>query len=167
MRNPQDLVLRMQDFCSFLAGLGDVPAEVLLSPMAEGKWSMQEAIAHIMAYDESFLESAVLPIEQGREPRVADEADNQSFNDRAAALGRRLTKAQVLERATYARTQLVVHLQGLPTEAFRAKQEGRSGIDLVELLEKDFVSHDRSHIEQMQRYLKRRGHHEPQAEEHE
>jgi len=65
----------MQDFCGFLAGLGDVQAEVLLSPMAEGKWSVQEAIAHIMAYDENFLQSVVLPIEDGRQPHIADEAD--------------------------------------------------------------------------------------------
>ena len=160
MRNPQDLVSRMQDFCGFLAGLGDVQAEVLLAPMAEGKWSVQEAIAHIMAYDESFLQSAVLPIEDGRQPHIADEADNQSFNDRAAALGRKLTKAQLLERATHARRQLVDHLQRLPAEAFRTKQEGRADGDLAEFLDRDFVSHDRSHIEQMQRYLKSRGYHD-------
>jgi hypothetical protein len=32
MRKPRDLVSRMQDFCGFLAGLGDVQAEVLLAP---------------------------------------------------------------------------------------------------------------------------------------
>ena len=158
MPDHQDLVSRMQDFCGFLAGLGDVQAEVLLAPMAEGKWSVQEAIAHIMAYDESFLQSAVLPIEKGRRPHIADEADNQSFNNRAAALGRKLTKAQLLERATHARRQLVDHLQRLPAEAFRTK--GRTDRDLTELLDKDFVSHDRSHIEQMQRYLKSRGYHD-------
>ncbi len=145
----------MQDFCGFLAGLGDVQAEVLLAPMAEGKWSVQEAIAHIMVYDESFLQSAVLPIEAGRQPHIADEADNQSFNERAAALGRILTKAQVLERATHARRQLVDHLRRLPAEAFQTKPAGRA--DLAELLDRDFVSHDRDHIEQMQRYLKGRG----------
>jgi uncharacterized damage-inducible protein DinB len=148
----------MQDFCGFLAGLGDIQAEALLAPMAEGKWSVQEAIAHIMAYDESFLQSAVLPIEDGRQPHFADEADNQSFNERAAALGRKLTKAQLLERATHARRQLVDHLQRLPAEAFRTK--GQTDRDLAELLDKDFVSHDRSHIEQMQRYLKSRGYHD-------
>jgi hypothetical protein len=150
----------MQDFCGFLAGLGDVHAEVLLSPMAEGKWSVQEAIAHIMAYDESFLQSAVIPIEDGRQPHFADEADNQSFNDRAAALGRKLTKAQLLERATHARRQLVDHLQRLLAEAFLTKPEGRADDDLADLLDRDFVSHDRIHIEQMQRYLKNHGYHD-------
>jgi uncharacterized damage-inducible protein DinB len=158
MPDAQDLVSRMQDYCGFLEGLGDVQAEVLLAPMAEGKWSVQEAIAHIMAYDESFLQSAVFLIEEGRQPHIADEADNQSFNDRAAALGRKLTKAQLLERATHARRQLVEHLQRLPVEAFRTK--GRIDGNLAELLDKDFVSHDRSHIEQMQRYLKSRGYHD-------
>jgi len=155
MRNPQELVSRMQDFCGFLAGLGGVQAEVLLTPMAEDKWSVQETIAHIMAYDESFLQSAVLPIEEGRQPHIPDEADNQSFNERAAALGRELTKAELLERATHARRQLVEHLQGLPAEAFHRKPEGRT--DIAEILDRDFVSHDRSHVERMQSYPESRG----------
>jgi hypothetical protein len=160
MRNPQELVSRMQDFCGFLAGLGGVQAEVLLAPMAEDKWSMQETIAHIMAYDESFLQTAVLPIEDGRQPHIPDEADNQSFNERAAALGRKLTKAELLEKATHARRQLVDHLQGLPAEAFRTKPEGRADADMAELLYRDFVSHDRSHVERMKSYLKNRGYHD-------
>ena len=159
MRNPQELVLRMQDFCGFIAGLADVPAEVLLAPMAEGKWSVQEAIAHILAYDESFLESVVIPIENGMLPHFADEADNQSFNERAASLGRKLTKAQLLERATHARRKLLDSLQRLPAEAFRMKPQARADDDLTELLDKDFVSHDRSHMEQMRGYLKSRGYH--------
>ena len=143
----------MQDFCGFLAGLGGVQAEVLLAPMAEGKWSVQETIAHIMAYDESFLQTAVLPIEDGRQPHIPDEADNQSFNERAAALGRKLTKAELLERAAHARRQLVDHLRQLPDESFHTKPEGRAAADMAELLDRDFVSHDRSHVERMQRYL--------------
>ena len=159
-RNPQELVSRMQDFCTFLAGLGGVQAEVLLTPMAKDKWSVQETIAHIMAYDESFLQSAVLPIEDGRQPHIPDEADNQSFNERAAALGRKLTKAELLERATQARRQLVDHLRRLPAEAFRTKPGGRADADMAELLYRDFVSHDRSHVERMQRYIERRGYHD-------
>ncbi len=157
MRNPRNLLSHMKDFCTFLAGLSDAQAKVLLAPMAEGKWSVQEVIAHIMAYDECFLQSVVLPIESGGQPRIPDAADNQSFNERAAALGRKLTKAELLERAARARTQLVEHLERLPPEAFRSEQEGRGGGSLAELLEEDFVCHDRTHIEQMQQYLKSRG----------
>jgi hypothetical protein len=58
------------------------------------------------------------------------------------------------------RDPLVDHLQRLPAEALRTKQEGRAGGDLAESLDRDFVSHHRNHIEQMQRYLKSRGHHD-------
>ena len=81
MRNLHDLVSRMQDFCGFFAGLGEIPPQILVAPMAEGKWSVHEVVAHIMAYDEAFLQSAVLAIEDGRQPVVPDPADNQSFND--------------------------------------------------------------------------------------
>ena len=77
MRNYQDIVSRMEEFCGLLAALEETPPEVLLSPMAEGKWSVQEVVAHIMAYDEAFLESVVLAIEDGRQPLVPDPADNR------------------------------------------------------------------------------------------
>lgn len=67
MDNPVDLISRMQDFCGFLVELSDVRADVLLAPMAEGKWSVQEVVAHIMTYDEVFLQSVVIPIEDGRQ----------------------------------------------------------------------------------------------------
>lgn len=149
----------MQDFCGFLTELGDVTAADLLSPMAEGKWSVQEVVAHIMTYDESFLLSVVLEIESGGTPRVPDPADNQSFNEKAAALGRALTKAQLLSRAATARRELVDHLQRLPLEPRRAGEQGPAVADLVELLDRDFVAHDDHHVEQVRRYLQGRGYH--------
>jgi hypothetical protein len=153
--NPVDLISRMQDFCGFLALLSDVRADVLLAPMAEGKWSVQEVVAHIMTYDEAFLQSVVIPIEDGRQPNVPDTADNQSFNEKAAELGRKLTKAQLLQRANLSRRQLLDHLRRLPPKAFQTKQAGRVDVGLSELLDNDFVSHDRIHMEQMRRFLEK------------
>jgi hypothetical protein len=154
MLDPQDLISHMKEYTSFLADLSHVRAEVLLSPMAVNKWSAQEAIAHIMAWDANFLRTAVLPIEAGKHPHVADEADFQAFNEWAAALGRRLTKKQLLDKATHTRMQLVEHLNRLPSEAFQIKQQGgRIDSDLAEFLERNFVSHDKHHIEQIRAYL--------------
>ena len=153
MDNPVDLISHMQDFCGFLAELNDVRPDVLLAPIAEGKWSVQEIVAHIMTYDEVFLQSVVIPIEDGRQPNVPDAADNQSFNEKAAELGRKITKRQLLERATLSRRQLLDHLQRLPAKAFQTKQVGRVDVDLCKLLDNDFVSHDRIHIEQMRTFL--------------
>ncbi len=65
-------------------------------------------------------------------------------------MGRKITKRQLLERATLSRRQLLDHLQRLPAKAFQTKQVGRSQIDvdLCKLLDNDFMSHDRIHIEQ-------------------
>ncbi len=156
MHSPHDLLSRMLGFCDFLAELGDVGAEVLLSPMAEGKWSVQETIAHIMIYDESFLRTVVLPIHAGKRPHLADPQANQAFNEKAAARGRKLTKARLLGRAARARRKLVDHLRRLPAEAFRTKLQGAPG-DLADLLDEDFVTHDRNHVERMRAFLQGRG----------
>ena len=155
---PQDLIARMTKYTEFLAELDPVGPEVLLASMAVGKWSAQESIAHIMAWDANFLQTAVLPLEAGEHPYIADEADYQAFNARAAALGRQLTKEQLLAKAAQARMQLVEHLKGLPGEAFQAKQQGgRIDSNLAEFLDRNFISHDKHHIEQIRDYLARRG----------
>ena len=62
---------------------------------------------------------------------------------------------QLLERATLSRNQLLDHLRRLPAKAFQTKQAGRVDVDLTELLDNDFVSHERIHIEQMRRFLEK------------
>ncbi len=153
--NQEDLLACMQDFCGFLAGLTDLPSELLQAPMAKGKWSIQEVVAHIMVYDETFLQTVVLALADRRKPLFPDPADNQSFNDSAAAVGRKLTKERLIERAILARTELVDHLRRLPSEVLQTKLEGSAVADLAELLMDDFVYHDRIHIKQMKEYLNR------------
>ena len=154
MTGPEELISQMMEYIAFLVQLDSVSQDALLSPMAAGKWSAQESIAHIMAWDANFLQTTILPLEAGKDPYIADEEDYQAFNDRAAALGRQLIKQQLIDRATQARMQLVEHLKRLPAEAFRAKQRGgRIDSDLTEFLERNFVSHDRSHMKQIRDHL--------------
>jgi hypothetical protein len=153
MLDAQDLISRLKEYTRFLTDLEEVTAEVLQAPMATDKWSAQEAVAHIMAWDANFLRTVVLALEAGEQPVMADEVDFQAFNDRAAAIGRQLTKEHLLAEATAARVQLVEHLQRLSPEAFQTKRQGRVDGDLAEFLERNFVSHDKHHIDQVREYL--------------
>ena len=157
MLDPQELISHLGDYCAFLGELGHVPAEALSAPMGAGKWSAQEAIAHIMAWDANFLRTVVLPLEAGDRPSIAEEVDYQAFNERAAASGRQLTKEALLAEATHARTQLVEALRRMPAEAFRTEPQERKGTALAEFLERSFVSHDRHHIGQVRAFLATQG----------
>jgi len=150
---PQDLISQMRDYTRFLAELGQVTAETVSAPMGEGKWSVHDVVAHIMAWDVNFLETTVLAIEAGQQPPIAEEADFQAFNERAAAVGRRMTKEHLLDKATRARVELVEHLQRLPSQAFPATQQGATTRDLAGFLDRNFVSHDKHHVDQMKAYL--------------
>ena len=156
MPEPKELLSRMEDYLNFLAGLRPLPWEVLLSPMAKGKWSIREVVAHITAWDLNFLETAVRAIEGGGRPVLTEEVDYQAFNERAAAIGRTQTKEQLLSEAAGAREKLLDHLRRLPAEAFQVRGSGEAGTDLAEFLERNFVSHDRHHMEQVRRYLAER-----------
>ena len=151
MPDPEELFARMGDYNAFLADLGTVPAEVTSAPMTQGKWSIQETVSHITAWDAHFLETAVRSIEVGEPPNLADTVDYQVFNERAAVAGRLLPKHEVLSQAAQTRTRLLVHLRRLPAEWFR--HQGQPGGELMEFLERNFVSHDRHHVAQMKDYL--------------
>jgi hypothetical protein len=153
MLDAEDLISRMKGYTRFLSDLGGVSAQILKAPMAANRWSAQEAVAHIMAWDANFLKTVVLALEAGKQPLMADEVDFQAFNERAAALGQKSTKEQLLADATDARKQLVEHLQRLSPEAFQTKRQGRVDGDLAEFLERNFVSHDKHHIDQVREYL--------------
>jgi hypothetical protein len=153
MRDSQELMSQMKDYTIFLSDIGQMSADVLLTPMTVGKWSVHEVVAHIMAWDVNFLQTAVLPLEAGAKPRIADEEDYQALNERAAAVGRQMPKDQLLGKAVEARMQLIEHLGMLSAEAFQTKQKGRIDTDLSEFLERNFVSHDKSHVSQMRAYL--------------
>ncbi len=153
MRDPQELISHMRDYTIFLSEIGQMSTDALLAPMGTGKWSVHDVVAHIMAWDVNFLQTAVLPLEAGARPRIADEEDYQAFNERAAALGRQMPKDQLLRKAVDARMRLIEHLGKLSAEVFQTKQQGRIDSDLAEFLERNFVSHDKSHVGQMRAYL--------------
>ena len=151
MADTEHLISEMKDYTRFLTELDGVAAQCALAPIAEGKWPINDLVAHIMAWDVNFLETTVCAMETGNHPPLAEKSDFQALNERAAALGRQLSKEQLLHKATDARLQLVRHLEQLPVEAFHAKQA--AGTDLAEFLQRNFVFHDKHHIAQIRAYL--------------
>jgi uncharacterized damage-inducible protein DinB len=148
----------MNDFCEFLVDLEHIPDELFLMPIAVGKWSILEIVAHIMAWDLHFLGDTVRALEEGKTPSLADDLNYLQFNERAAADGRRLTKEQLLRQAIHARKDLTEHLERLPGEAFQIKPNNGATADVAEFLSRNFVEHDRHHQAQIQNFLKMHHH---------
>jgi len=60
MTNSQVLIAQLEDLTSFLILLRNTDSSVWTAPIAKGKWSVPDIIAHIMAWDRNFMEKICL-----------------------------------------------------------------------------------------------------------
>ncbi|WP_058303592.1 DinB family protein [Gorillibacterium timonense] len=126
-------------------------------PLEPGKWSAAEAVAHLLKWDEYFLERAVRPaVEQGL--ITLENTDFNDFNQKAAAYGTTTEPRKLLEEAIAAREGILTLLDRLPDELFLPEQgyldEAGHRFDIEEYIV-DFASHDHHHMSQIEASLNR------------
>jgi uncharacterized damage-inducible protein DinB len=153
MHDPGSLITLLEGYVRFLGDLRKETEDVFSAPIAEGKWSIHNIVCHIMMWDRDFLQRTVLRLEAGDSPPIEEEMDFQAFNDRAVALGRNMSRDQLLDEAGIARKDLIAHLRRLSAELFDGKPRAGKEMSLSEFLQKMFVEHDKHHIDQMRSYL--------------
>lgn len=164
MTNSQLLIAQLQDLTAFLITLRKTDSSVWTAPIGEGKWSVLDIIAHIMAWDMNFMEK-IVPKLLRREPVALEEdIDVQGFNIRAVEYGRTLNQEQLLDKAIFYRSQIVSQLKKLPEDAFSTVVPGTNSFTLSSFLKNMFVSHDAHHKKQMEVYLSAREKHKIECE---
>jgi len=153
MTNSQLLIAQLQDLTSFLISLRKTDSLVWTAPIGEGKWSVHDIIAHIMAWDGSFMEKIIPKILRRELVTLEEDTDVQGFNNRAVEYGRTLNQEQLLDKAIFYRSQIVTQLKKLPEDAFSTDVSGTNSFTLSSFLQNMFISHDNHHKKQMEEYL--------------
>ena len=147
------LIADLGTYIEFLDNHRRTDTEVWFSPITPGKWSIHDIIAHIMMWDRHFLSETMRGIEAGQMLPIEEEDDYQAFNDRAVAVGHKMSKDQLIDEAIHVRTELVARLGRLERGAFSAAPVSGKGMTLGSFLQQMFVDHDRHHVEQITKYL--------------
>jgi uncharacterized damage-inducible protein DinB len=156
MTNSQLLIEQLQNLTSFLISLRRIDGTVWTDHITQGKWSVSDIVAHIMAWDKNFLEKIIPKLLRREQVMLEEDTDVQGFNNRAVEYGRTLNQEQLLDKAIFYRSQIVSQLKNLPEDAFSTTVPATNSFTLSSFLQNMFVSHDTHHKKQIKEYLSRR-----------
>ena len=147
------------EYFSWISRLKEIDERLWTKPIAEGKWSIREIIAHITNWDHHLL-SNVLPAV--RNERGMEFPDFDTYNRLATDYAQSgITKAQLIEKAIATRKQLVRELREMPIKNLN-KPLTSNGVthcpvtgtpySLLYII-KEFTDHDNHHKKQIHHFL--------------
>ncbi|WP_165822496.1 DinB family protein [Paenibacillus montanisoli] len=147
------LLSAFQSLVPFANSLRTLPHHLWNAPLKPEKWSTRAVIGHIMLWDKHFLQEAIRPIAEGK-PLTLKSIDFNDFNREAAAYANETSPEQLLNECVSVREELFKLLSELSPEKWGASYTDGDGkpFTIEEYLE-DFVSHDRHHREEIERFI--------------
>jgi uncharacterized damage-inducible protein DinB len=147
----------IEDFATiipFVESLCSLDDEKWVTPLAEGKWTTRDVIAHIMLWDKYFLENAIAKITGGQEITV-ENLDFNEFNQQAVEFAKSKTKQEIIELTIQYRNEILNQLQQLTDEEFtKVHHFGENNQLSTHHFVEDFIQHDQHHIRQIDAFLK-------------
>ncbi|MBD2872954.1 GNAT family N-acetyltransferase [Paenibacillus arenilitoris] len=137
------------EWTAFVSDLGRYGEWLWNQSVAPGKWTVREAVAHMLKWDEYFFEGAVAKVAAGL-PLTVRHLDYDEFNREAADYGRKTSVGELTGEAVRIRTGIIETISGLSDEQYAAAYRDADGhpFDAAGYL-KDFKEHDRHHMGQL------------------
>lgn len=121
-------------------------------PLGEGKWTVREMVAHIVAWDRYSYENAIVKLLAGQETTLVPEGNEtfDSFNARAAETGRARSAVELTADAIAWRKKLSDGFRALSDEEFSRTYRYSNGENFQAAgYMRDFAEHDRHHLAQV------------------
>lgn len=159
----QDAIRRMrQRRSATLRFLKEIPASEIRRPRTQGRWSIKDVFAHIVAWEEEAVRR-LEKIIRGQADKIIfydDMREVDRFNARAVAAQRGTPWRMLLRRAAQVRERLVERLSQLPLEALN---DPAQRYPVVAWLPEFAWTHERDHIERIRKWWKKRSSRQQQA----
>lgn len=153
MQSKEELINEFSALISFVKSIRDLDDETWVSPIAEGKWTTRDIIAHIMLWDKYFLENAIERI-TNRKVISAKHLDFDEFNKEAVEYAKETSKEEILDKTIYYRNQLIRHINEMSDAEFLGEHmdgDGNKFSAYHYLI--GFIPHDEHHIRQIKEFL--------------
>lgn len=153
MVNKEQLLDEFSGLMSFVESLSELGEQLWVTPLGEGKWTTRDVMAHILLWDEYFLEGMIAKISTGQ-PLTLKHIDFNEFNNHAIEFAKTKSKQEIIELTKQYRAEIIRHLQSVPEEEYSKEFSDGDGHKItVEHYLKDFTSHDLHHINQIQHFI--------------
>ncbi|PEI85216.1 DinB family protein [Bacillus pseudomycoides] len=160
MSEVKNIISNFSHYSSWLSTLEEIDDTLWSKPIAEGKWSVSEIIAHIMNWDNHLLKE-VLPSVQNEKGMEFPNFDthNKKASDYAKS---GISQSKLLEEAKNTRELLIKELNEFPIEKLN-KSLTANGVthcphtgapySLIYIV-KEFTDHDNHHKGQIIQFLR-------------
>lgn len=160
MSEVKSIIRHFNHYSSWLITLEEVDETLWFKPIADGKWSVSEIIAHIMNWD-NYLLTEILPSVQNE--KGMEFPDFGIHNQKASNYAKSgISQSKLLEEAKDTRELLVKELNELPIEKLK-KSLTANGVthcphtgtpySLIYIV-KEFTDHDNHHQRQIIQFLR-------------
>ena len=131
-----------------------LPEPEVLRPRTLERWSVKDALVHLLSCDEETLRRFRL-LARGQGDRISwfeSMADADRFNARSVARGRRLGLRTVLRRLARVRAEMIAQFRRLPTAAL---DDPSHAYPVVDWLPAPGWSHERDHASEIRSWWRR------------
>ena len=160
MSEEKNIIRHFNYYLSWLNTLEEIDETLWFKPIAEGKWSVSEIIAHIMNWDNHLL-TEVIPSVQNE--KGIEFPDFDTHNKKASNYAKSgISQSKLLEEAKDIREQLVKEFNELPTEKLKRPVTANGAThcphtgtpySLIYIV-KEFTDHDNYHQRQIIQFLR-------------
>lgn len=155
MPNKELLLQQFSDLIPFAKSLAQLDEEKWTTPIEEDKWTTRDVIAHIMLWDNYFLNEAISKI-TNNQPVTVQHLDFDEFNKKAVEYAKAADKQEIIDRTIHGRSEILRLLGQLDDEAFvREHTDGEGHPFSAYQYVADFIPHDRQHMDQLNMFLSR------------
>lgn len=153
MQQKQQLLDEFSTLISFVESLRELDNQLWGTPIAEGKWTPRDIVAHIMRWDQYFLEAGIRKMASG-EPVTVKQLDFNEFNQKAVEYAEQTSKQAIIDQTIYYRNELLRLLESLSDEAFREEHiDGDGNPFSAQSYVMDFIPHDFHHMDQLKAFF--------------
>lgn len=149
----EELLGQFGDWIRFVQELGQMDEYIWNQSIADGKWSVREVVAHIQRWDDYFFEEAIAKA-AASEPLTVRHLDYDLFNEKAKHRGKSATIGQLTEEAVASRSRIIRTIENASESVYaRVYEDGDGHPFAFGQYLKDFLWHDRHHMDQIKRLI--------------
>ncbi|MFS0871981.1 DinB family protein [Paenibacillus xylanilyticus] len=153
-KTTDEMIEEFKSFTSYVMELDTLSEQVWNTPIAEGKWTLKDVIAHIMLWDQYFYEEAIYKIKHD-EPLTVRHLNFNEFNANAMEYSKTKSKKAIVEELVEKRMNIIHAITGLQEEEYtREYKDGDKKKFSIKKYVRAFISHDKHHKKQIESFKK-------------
>lgn len=148
MKDKKTLLLEFKELHDYIASIEKMELYKWELPLGKGEWTVKEAFAHIMKWDERYFKNGIERIFRDQYVTLGS-INMELFNAESRRFGQKSKNHKIINYTMYYRRELIKHLEAIPEEDYSKSFNGFVINDYLD----HFISHDKKHLEKIKKAI--------------